>query len=315
MESKIYVIHENADWTAPLFQALEELGAPYEDWFLDEGQLDLNEVPPEGIFYNRISASSHTRGHRFAPEFTAAVLSWLERNGRRVLNPSRALRLELSKAEQYGELNAHGIRTPKTIAAAGKNNILEAAKTFPRPFITKHNRAGKGLGVRLFHDPTALETYVNGPDFEDSVDGITLLQEYIESPDASITRCEFVGGQFLYAVKVDTSDGFELCPADACAIDDAHCPTTGTPTSKFEIIPSFESPLIEKYERFLKANDIHFAGIEFIENGNGDIYTYDVNTNTNYNSEAEKKDGRSGMMAIAETLVREWEQVKAFLSE
>ena len=39
-----------------------------------------------------------------------------------------------------------------------------------------------------------------------------------------ITRAEFIGGQFIYAVEVDTSDGFELCPADACAVGEAFCP-------------------------------------------------------------------------------------------
>ena len=41
------------------------------------GQSSLNTLntPPQGVFYNRMSASSHTRGHRFAPEFTAVVLN------------------------------------------------------------------------------------------------------------------------------------------------------------------------------------------------------------------------------------------------
>jgi hypothetical protein len=46
-------------------------------------------------------ASSHTRGHRFAPEATAVLLAHLERHGRRVVNGSRALQLEVSKAAQY----------------------------------------------------------------------------------------------------------------------------------------------------------------------------------------------------------------------
>jgi len=49
--------------------------------------------------------------------------------------------------------------------------------------IVKHNRAGKGLGVHLFMAKRGLEDYVHGPDFEQSVDGITLVQEYIESAD------------------------------------------------------------------------------------------------------------------------------------
>ena len=103
------------------------------------------------------------------------------------------------------------------MAAVGRDEIVEAARTFAgRPFITKHNRGGKGLGVHLFRSLDALAHYVEGDDFDAPLDGITLVQEYIESPDASITRCEFVGGEFLYAVQVDTSEGFELCPADDC---------------------------------------------------------------------------------------------------
>src|SRR3546814_13781757 len=90
----------------------------------------------------------------------------------------------------------------------------------PGSFITKHNRAGKGLGVQWFHSVKALEDYVNGEAFEPSIDGITLIQEYIRAPEPYITRVEFVGGKFLYAVRVDTSLGFELCPADVCQVGD-----------------------------------------------------------------------------------------------
>ncbi|KHE68173.1 alpha-L-glutamate ligase, partial [Halobacillus sp. BBL2006] len=75
--SKIYVLHENDEWTGHLTKRLDELDLRYELWHLDEGTLDLTSEPPEGVFYNRISASSHTRDHRYAPEFTEAVLAWL----------------------------------------------------------------------------------------------------------------------------------------------------------------------------------------------------------------------------------------------
>ncbi|MGA9290737.1 MAG: alpha-L-glutamate ligase [Anaerobacillus sp.] len=305
MSTKVYILHENEEWTKPLKFELDQLHVPYEDWFLSEGSLDLSDVPPDGIFYNRMSASSHTRDHRYAPEYTAAVLSWLESHGRKVLNDSRALALEVSKVAQYAALRNHGIATPKTIAAVGKEHLANAAETFHEPFITKHNRAGKGLGVQLFNNPETLKAYVTGEEFEDSIDGITLLQQYIQSPDASITRCEFVGGKFLYAVRVDTSDGFELCPADACQVGDSFCPTTEEPAPKFEIITNFDHPVLQNYESFLKANGIFFAGIECIQNEKGDLFTYDVNTNTNYNADAEKKAGVSGMKAIAETLAQE----------
>lgn len=301
--AKIYIIHENSEWTAPLIKNLEALGLPYEDWFIEGGTLNLTETPPEGIFYNRMSASSHTRDHRFSAEYTAAVLSWLEAHGRTVVNTSRALQLEVSKVAQYTSLKAHGIRTPKTIAAVGKAAILEAARKFDGPFITKHNRGGKGLGVQLFQSQEALESYVEGPDFEVPIDGITLVQEYIQAPEAYITRCEFIGGKFVYAVQVDTSKGFQLCPADACQIGDAFCPVGESEQKpKFKVIQGFENPILEKYAKFLEANRIHIAGIEFITDSKGEIYTYDINTNTNYNSDAEEAAGVSGMGTIAKYL-------------
>jgi hypothetical protein len=304
----IYVLHENDEWVTPLREALVARDLPFKEWFLDTGIVDLCAIPPEGVFYNRMSASSHTRGHRYGPEYTAAVLSWLERSDRRVLNGGRALALEVSKVAQYSALAAEGIRTPRTIAVVGRDEIVEAARSLPTPFITKHNRAGKGLGVRLFHEVDALARYVDSDEFETSVDGVTLLQAYIEAPEAYITRVEFVGGRFLYAVRVDTSQGFELCPADACRIgetDDEFCPTADAADSLFRILDGFAHPVVDRYEAVLAANDIHIAGIEFIVDQQGELYTYDINTNTNYNGEAEARAGCSGMKAIAEYLGRE----------
>jgi len=263
-----------------------------------------------------MSASSHTRDHRFAPELTSAVLAWLEHHGRKVFNGSNALRLELSKVLQYLALETAGIKTPKTIAAVGKQEIIQAAEKLGEPsFITKHNRAGKGLGVQLFHSVAALKEYVEGPTFEEPVDGVTLIQEYIPAPEPYITRCEFIGGKFSYAVKVDTSEGFELCPADACSIEDLFCPVgESAPAAqssrpKFQIVEDFKDPIIAKYEKFLEENSIQVAGIEFIRNSYGEIYTYDVNTNTNYNSDAEDAAEIYNMLKLAQLLKAELEEL------
>lgn len=309
--SKIYVIHENSAWVEPLRAAFSKFNLPYEEWFLDEGELDLGSEPPQGVFYNRMSASSHTRGHRYAPEYTAGVLAWLQSHGRRVINNGRALQLEVSKIAQYAALSNYDIRTPRTIAAVGRQHIIDAARKMTGPFITKHNRAGKGLGVRLFSDVDALKDYVLGDDFEASVDGITLIQEYIRAPEPYITRVEFVGGKFLYAVRVDTSLGFELCPADVCQIGESFCPvgevpsSAVTPAPRFRIVDGFNDPIIERYRRFIADHGIGIAGIEFITDVDGQLYTYDVNTNTNYNSKAEAAAGLFGMEAIAAYLGKE----------
>jgi hypothetical protein len=302
----IHVIHENADWTAPLLRELDALGAPYQDWHLDKGTLDLGAPPPAGVFYSRMSASSHTRGHRYAPEFTACVLDWLENHGARVINPRTALRLELSKVAQYSALRRHGIRTPRTLAAAGEDALVAAAGRMTGPFITKHNRAGKGLGVRLFDGADQLRALIERGDYELSVDGVTLVQEYVRAPTPHITRVEFIGRRLLYAVRVDTSEGFELCPADDCGPGDAFCPVgTGASGAKFEIIGGFHHPLVREYEKFMDAEQMDVAAFEYILDENGRAYTYDINTNTNYNAGAEARAGKSGMRALAEYLLKE----------
>ena len=307
----IHVIHENAAWLEPLADALDRQGLPWRDWFLDRGVFDLSRPPPEGVFYNRMSASSHTRDHRYAAELTAAVLAWLERHGRRVVNGSRALDLEISKARQYAALEAAGIRTPDTVLVAGKELLLAAAQQHfaAGAFVLKPNRGGKGLGVRLFHTVDALGSYIDGLDYEPPVDGVHLLQEYVWAPAPVITRAEFVGGRFIYAVEVDTSDGFELCPADACAVGDTVCPSTEGPLAKFTIVDDIDAALKRGYEAFLSANDIAVAGIEFVNDSSGTVYTYDVNTNTNYNREAEIRAGRSAMTALARYLGDELSRV------
>jgi hypothetical protein len=302
----VYVIHENSAWVEPLRRAFGELGTPFEEWFLDQGVLDLRSPPPEGVFYNRMSASSHTRDHRYAAEYAGAVLAWLERHGRTVVNDSRALRLEISKVAQYEALAAFEIPTPDTLAVVGQNHIVSAAEKLGYPLILKHNRGGKGLGVRLFLSRAALEEHLASPEFEEPVDGITLVQRYIQASEPFITRLVFVGGRFLYAVRVDTSQGFELCPADACQVDavaigSAACPAVA-PSEKFRILEGYHNPLIPTYERFLATHGIGIAGIEVIVDGDGRTFTYDVNTNTNYNPDAETRAGLFGMRAIARHL-------------
>jgi len=304
--AKIHVIHENSEWVVPLRSAFAELGTPVEEWFLDEGTLDLRQAPPEGVFYNRMSASSHTRDHRFAAEYTGAVLAWLERHGRTVVNGSNALRLEISKVAQYEALAAQGIETPDTIAVAGRRHIRQAAEQLGYPLILKHNRGGKGLGVRLIYGAAALSEYLDGGEFESPIDGITLVQRYIRAPQPFITRAEFVGGKFLYAVRVDTSQGFQLCPADQCQAEAqpklADASPATAPSARFTIVDGIPGPLIDRFERFLQANAIGIAGIEFIVDAEGYPYAYDVNTNTNYNPDAEARAGKYGMRAIARYL-------------
>jgi len=305
---KVYIIHENDEWTLPLKLELKKLEVNFEDWHVEKANIDLGKNPPEGIFYNRMSASSHARGHRYAPEFTATILNWLKHHKRRIINNGNALALEISKSLQYLKLNEAGIKTPKSIYCNSKEQIVKAADHFSKAFITKHNRAGKGLGVKLFQNKDELKKYVNGSNFEHSIDGITILQDYIEANPKVIHRVEFINSKFFYTVQVDASESFELCPADACNVEELFCPTNPD-GNKFMILKDYKNSEIATYEKFLEQNDIEIAGIEYITDTSGIHYSYDVNTNTNYNSVAEKKAGMFGMKQIALFLKEELQKI------
>lgn len=300
----IYVMHENPEWCIPLFEALDALGAPHTEWLLAEGAVPFASEPPSGVFYNRISASSHTRGNLYAPELTLSTLYWLDRadgQARRVINGPGAIHLEISKIAQYHALQKAGARVPDTAAYVGRDNLLAGFARAKTPFILKPNRGGKGFGVGKFDSAAEATEYIDALAPSDApIDGTWLVQDYIQASEPYITRCEFVAGKFLYAVKVGTAGGFELCPADHCEVPD-------NPPS-FEIIADFDEPdLVKTYQRTMREAGVDIAAFEFIRAADGTIYTYDLNTNTNYNSGAERAANlaRGGMGEIARYLKRE----------
>ncbi len=299
----VYALHENPDWFPPFAAAFDDAGIDYEEWPLTTGAIDLDADPPEGIFWNRLSASSHTRNHPFAKDYTRALLEWLEAHGRRVVNGRSVVEMEVSKVRQLTALKAFGIDVPRTLAVIGKDDLLARVATVPTPFITKHNQGGKGLGVRRFDDLASFETYVGSDEFEQPVDGITLLQEYVQPKEPFITRAETVGYEYVYAITADTArGGFQLCPADACELDEQGRPKAAE--SLFALREGFRDPIIDQFLGFARKHRLEIAGFEFIEAADGRIVTYDVNTNTNYNPDVEKIAPKSGPAEIARYLQR-----------
>jgi hypothetical protein len=331
---RLHLLHENDDWLPPLRRALDAAGLPYAAWFLDGGVLDVQGAPPEGVYFNRMSASAHTRGHAAGVPYARRLLDWLARHDRRVVNGLPAFELEMSKTRQYAALGAAGLRTPRTrtVVAHGDGAAeawIEAAQAMTAPFITKHDRGGKGLGVQLFRSHDAFAEAARAGHIPPPPDGVLLLQQYIEAPAPFITRCEFVGGRFVYAVRVDTSEGFELCPAEACrtgercmldgpdaapppsgdgAPDASGAPEAGDPL--FTLRDDVDAGLIARYEAFLAREQIDVAGIEFIEDADGRAWTYDVNGTTNYNPAIEAAAPRSAWDAVADLLAQELAHAK-----
>ncbi len=300
---RVHILNENPDWIGPIGRSLDAVGVPWSEMFIDEGDFDVCAAPPEGVIFNRMSASSWTRGHAYSVAHTRQALAWFEAAGRRIINGPRAFELEMSKVRQIASLRAAGVPVPATAAVAGgPGAIVRAARDARFPVIVKPNCGGKGLGVRLAASIDQLESYVRSRDFDASPDGVTLLQEHIRSPNACITRCEFVEGAFVYAIRSSTAGGFELCPDDSCA----PCAIGG----KFTLREGFDDPILEILGRFARGAGLDVCGIEFIENERGAKFVYDINGTTNYNPAIEAQArccaGGAAGDRLASMLRRKW---------
>jgi hypothetical protein len=304
----VHILFENPAWNPPLVSALEAEGFPVELHYLDEGAIDPSVAPPEGIWINRISPSSHTREHGNTVAMAREWLFWLDVHGRRVINGSHAFELEMSKLRQDLLLRKYGVATPRTVLATGRDHLVTLAHTFDGPFITKHNQGGKGLGIMLFNDADQFEEWIDGGSFDWGPDGKIILQQYIQPAEPFITRIEFVGDRFLFAMRSRTDDGFQLCPSDACQIpatNPAVCPIDGEADemaandSKFSLAPINEhDPLVEQLLALVTGENLEVAGIEFVEDAHGNRYVYDINGTTNYSGVLARQIDIDGMTEV-----------------
>ena len=294
----VHVLHENPEWMPPFAAAFAAEGVDWDETLVTGGSLDLTAAAAAGLWWSRMSASAHTRGHTAAAEHARALLDLLEAHGRRVVNGRAVLDLELSKVRQLALLRAAGIAVPRTVAVVGgrPDDVLAAAAAVGPPVVVKPNRGGKGLGVTRFDSVDELAAALPAPGAQ-PVDGVLLVQEYVEPARPRITRAEIVGGELVYAITADTErGGFQLCPADACAVD-------GTPASLFALrTEPLPAGLADAYESFARWHGLEVAGFEFIETADGRAVTYDVNTNTNYNPDVEAVAPRSAARAVARYL-------------
>ncbi len=63
--------------------------------------------------------------HRYAPEFTEQVLTWLEAHGHKVVNGTGAINLKkISKIKQYLKIRESDIASPETVAVLEERKIL-----------------------------------------------------------------------------------------------------------------------------------------------------------------------------------------------
>ena len=118
-------------------------------------------------------------------------------------------------------------------------------------------------------------------------DKTLLLQEFLTAKDSSIIRVETIGGKYIYAIKINLTEGeFNLCPADYCKIDDQNIDGMKDGVSdRGSVVEKFDPPqdIIQNVEKIFQSAKIDVGGLEYLVNSeDGETYIYDINAMSNF---------------------------------
>ncbi|HET9808293.1 MAG TPA: hypothetical protein VFQ66_01265 [Candidatus Limnocylindria bacterium] len=305
----IAILYENEAWMAPLFGALDDLGAPHERVFLNELSFDPAGPAPEwSLAVNKVSPSSYLRGHARSIAVARELLPLLEQRGVPVVNGSRAFALETSKARQLLLLRQLGIRAPAARVITDPAQAPSAARELRFPVIVKPNVGGSGAHMRRFDSPDALAAGVAELDL--GPDGTGLVQEFLESEDGTSRRVEFLGGDYLYAIRIaGEGQDFNLCPADICQVQETsefdNC-VVDAPTKRHLRIDAFEAPgqIVDDVLRIARVAGLDVGGVEYLVAARDGLpYVYDINALSNFVTDAPSLVGFDPHARFAQWLV------------
>lgn len=308
MRTDLVVLYEHPEWQLPLFDALTRRGVAFKPFDLKKACFDVDQVPEARLYFNQASPSAYVRNHTRAVPLCLSLMRSLQIAGARVLNGADAFALELSKSAQGTLLKQLGIPHPKSLAF----NEVEAAldKWHLWPALLKPEQGGSGARMFLLSSPDELRRLLRDQPELWLPDNLLLLQERFEVPaDRGIVRMEFVGGKLLYAMRVISHGGFNLCPSEKCNPEGGEGDTCEVPTRKptkpVEFYPYPEVPpdAVKMGEQIMKAGKLDIGGIEYLEAPDGRLVFYDINANSNLRAPIAKSFGFDPFERVVDYLV------------
>jgi carbamoyl-phosphate synthase L subunit-like protein len=281
----VAILYEHPAWFGPLFAELERRGVPYEALHAAEHSFDPAEPEsPYSLVVNRMSPSAWTRGHADAIFHTLDYLAYLDEIGTPVLNGHRAYSFELSKARQAALISRLGLAYPRTRVIHRSEQAADAARELEFPVLVKPNVGGSGAGIRSFDSVEELAAASGELDL--GIDGIGLVQERLPAAGGYVVRIEILGGDLLYAIKLQLAEGgFNLCPADYCELPGIRDGVSGRGVP----IEAYDPPddVVEGAKRIVAAAGMDLGGVEYLVNErDGQAYYYDVNALSNFVADA-----------------------------
>jgi hypothetical protein len=270
------VFYEHPQWFEPLFRVLDARGMDWTPIAIQDHTFDpADPVAPAPVILNRLAMSSFLRQAEHALFYGLAVLGHWESLGARVINGTRPLAFDLSKARQLSLFSRLGLAIPETRVAHRAKDIAALAAEIGYPVMVKVNVGGSGAGMIRYDDPEMLEDAVANGLAPVSVDGVVLVQAYVPARDGRVFRCEVLDGKLLYAIALTGAGStFDLCPADVCMVD--------KPTIAIEEFHP-PAPIIAAVEQAALAAGLDVGGIEYlIDDRDGTPRFYDFNALSNF---------------------------------
>jgi glutathione synthase/RimK-type ligase-like ATP-grasp enzyme len=275
---QLAVLYEHPQWFQPLFAALERRGMPYAAIQLGDHRFDpASRQVPAPLILSRVAQSSFLREPEHPIFYAEALLDHWARCGARVLNGADVLAIDSSKARQLSLITSLGYAIPKTAVVHRVRDLPAAAESFAFPLIVKANIGGSGAGIVRYSSREELFTSIEQGTVPQSVDGVLLVQDYVPARGGSIIRIETLGGNFLYAIEVESrDDNFDLCPADACLARPGR--------AAIRMAAVMPAPhIVEAAERIAREAGLDVGGIEvLIDDRDGSPRFYDINAMSNF---------------------------------
>jgi glutathione synthase/RimK-type ligase-like ATP-grasp enzyme len=232
---------------------------------------------PAPLVLSRVAQSSFLREPEHPIFYAEALLDHWARCGARVLNGADVLAIDSSKARQLALISSLGYAIPETRVVHRVRDLAAAAEGFLYPLIVKANIGGSGAGIVRYSSCNELLASIEQGTVPQSVDGVLLVQDYVPCRGGSIMRLETLGGNFLYAIEVESrDDNFDLCPADACLA------RPGRAAIRMAAVTP-PPQIVQAAERIARAAGLDVGGVEvLIDDRDGTPRFYDINAMSNF---------------------------------
>lgn len=271
---RLAILYEHPRWFEGLFSELRARGIAFEQWKAESLFLNPDRTEWPDLVLNRMSPSARWREHGCGQFAVLEMLRLLEARRVEVINGPAAYKVEISKLRQLEICRRCDVAAPHTRAVNCPKLLTAAAAELHFPIVVKPNCGGAGSGMQRCDTPGELNRIAAQIDF--GADNIALLQEYHAPRGGFIQRVEVLGGEVLYAIRIEAKS-FNLCPADVCAI-------TPHKVERFE--PSQE--IATATLSLARAARLDVGGVEYLEDAStGQVLFYDINALSNFIANAE----------------------------